>query len=93
MPRHCNVCFVYVNGVVVDDGSERVLSIRLEKKGSTLNLNGTGLRERIKEIPIHVHLFLLRKVLRRLRILNFLLNRAAIRDDGSELRVNTTTFF
>ena len=90
MTRHSDVCFVNVNGVIVDDGSERLLAIRIEEKGSTANLNGTGLRKHIKEIP--VHLLLLRNLLRRLRILNLLLNRGAIRDDGSELRVSTPTF-
>ena len=89
MTRHSDICFVNVNGVIVDNGSERILAIRIEEKGSTANLNGTGLHEHIKEIP--VYLLLLRNLRRRLRILN-LLNRAAIRDDGSELRVSTPTF-
>jgi len=90
MTRHSDVCFVNVNGVIVDDGSERILAIRIEEKGSTANLNGTGLREHIKEIP--VYLLLLRNLLQWLRILNLLLNRAAIRDYGSKLRVSTPTF-
>ena len=62
MTRQSDVCFVIVNGVIVDDGSERLLASGLEEKGSTVNLNGTGLREHIKEIP--VHLLLLRNLRR-----------------------------
>ena len=90
MTRHSDVCFVNVNGVIVDDGSERILAIRIEEKGSTANLNGTGLHEHIKEIP--VYLLLLRNLLQRLRILNLLLNRTAIRDYDSKLRVSTPMF-
>jgi hypothetical protein len=66
MTWYSDVCFVNVNGIIVDDGSERLLAIRIEEKGSTVNLNGTGLREYIKEIPLH----LLCNLLRWLRILS-----------------------
>src|SRR6266516_1385918 len=96
MAGHHNVCLVNVN--VVDDGTVRPLAVRIEAKGSTANLHSTGLhitslhstglREPIKEIVVH----LLRSLRQWLRILNLLLNHAAIRDDGSELRVSTSTF-
>ena len=38
MTRRSDVCFVNVNGVIVDDGSERLLASGLEEKGSTANL-------------------------------------------------------
>ena len=91
MTRQSDVCFVIVNGVIVDDGSERLLASGLEEKGSTVNLNGTGLHsEDIKEIP--VHLLLLHNLLQWFRILNLPLNHATIREDGSELRVSMPMF-
>ena len=43
MTCHVDIRFINVDGLIVDNGSERPLAIRMEEKGSTVNVNSTGL--------------------------------------------------